>query len=347
MSQAEKPDEPQDEAADQAPGGPDAGAAETASVESLPESEDDRLVDDTPTPGQRVSAARESAGMSIEELASLTKLARHTLEALEADRFEEMSEAVYVRGYYRKCAKVLNLDDEALIRGYEMRVKPVHQAPPAKVLLAGSNPEMRGSGLRTVIVLVLITAVILAVLWWARRSGSEVSDAVVVPGSMPSATVTGQRPAATRPAPRRDVPVVDPAPGGAGEATDPTDDGSEEPTEVVAAETQAAAVDEPAAGNGSAAETEAAPEPAPAPAERLSLAFRANSWVQIEDAAGETLVSRLMVAGQSREITGEAPYTVFLGNAPGVTLEYEGRRIDLSPYTRSNDTARLTVPETR
>jgi hypothetical protein len=35
---------------------------------------------------------------------------------------------------------------------------------------------------------------------------------------------------------------------------------------------------------------------------------------------------------------------VFLGYAPGVDLEYDGKPVDVSAHQRSNSTARLTVP---
>lgn len=346
MTTPDKPEQPdeQDQPAIDEPGNTAAADAVGEAEAPADQTPDDQLIDDSPTPGQRVSAARESAGMSIEELASLTKLARHTLESLEADRFEDMSEAVYVRGYYRKCAKVLNLDADSLIEGYEFRVKPVHQAPPAKVLLAGSNPEMRSSGLRTLMVLLLVTVLILAVLWWARRSTQDGTDAVVIPGGIPTAAVNRPRPAASsRPT---DNPATTPSPAITVPEPEP-ETGVAEPQAPVEETTQAAVADEAAADSESGESASTVAESADAEAEAMNLEFQANSWVQIEDASGETLVSRLMVAGQSRRVAGEPPFTVFLGNAPGVTLVFAGQSIDLAPYTRSNDTARLTVPETR
>ncbi len=305
---------------------------------------------DSPSPGQRIRAARESAGLSLEELASMTKLARHVLEALEADRFEDMSEAVYVRGYYRKCAKVLEIDEDTLIRGYQSRVKPVHQAPPAKVLLAGSNPEVRRGGARGGLLLVLVLALILSAVWWARRAPSTSSEVPMVVGTPAAPTASAQPSAGMAPAP------VMPAAGNAASsraaaesaaddgAAHASGDGEQAPVAPAVPETVA-----PAGGAGEAAQTPAPEATAAASREQavLQLEFVENSWVQVEDAAGETLISRLATAGQRREIRGEPPLTVFVGYAPGVRLSYNGQPVDLKPHTRSNDTARLTLPDDR
>ncbi|MDE2149855.1 MAG: DUF4115 domain-containing protein, partial [Gammaproteobacteria bacterium] len=77
---------------------------------------------------------------------------------------------------------------------------------------------------------------------------------------------------------------------------------------------------------------------------QLVLQFDQTSWVRIEDAGGQLLLSGLIRAGERRVLQGTPPYSVFLGNAPGVQLRYAGRTIDIGTYTRADATARLTVP---
>jgi cytoskeleton protein RodZ len=50
--------------------------------------------------------------------------------------------------------------------------------------------------------------------------------------------------------------------------------------------------------------------------------------------------------GDHQVLSGKPPYSLFLGNAPGVTVSYHGKPVDLGQYTRAKDnTARLSVPE--
>jgi cytoskeleton protein RodZ len=75
------------------------------------------------------------------------------------------------------------------------------------------------------------------------------------------------------------------------------------------------------------------------------LDFKATSWVRVEDDNGKVLLSGVIQQGDHQVLSGKAPYSVFLGNAPGVKLEYHGAAVDLASHTRAKDnTARLSVP---
>jgi cytoskeleton protein RodZ len=78
--------------------------------------------DAPPSPGALLRQARERAGLGAEDLAGQLKLAKGTLEALERDDFAALSEPVYVRGYYRKIAKVLPVAENELINAYNARL---------------------------------------------------------------------------------------------------------------------------------------------------------------------------------------------------------------------------------
>ena len=77
----------------------------------------------------------------------------------------------------------------------------------------------------------------------------------------------------------------------------------------------------------------------------LALSFKGTSWVRIEDADNTTLLSGVIQAGDHKVVRGKAPYSVFLGNAPDVRLEFSGRPFDVTPYIKQNSTARFSVPQ--
>ena len=76
------------------------------------------------SPGALIRQGRERMNLSLDDLAGVTKLSYNKLEALERDDYSALLEPVYVRGYYRKCAKVLNLSEKALLDAYKNRVAP-------------------------------------------------------------------------------------------------------------------------------------------------------------------------------------------------------------------------------
>ncbi|MGH8457699.1 MAG: helix-turn-helix domain-containing protein, partial [Stenotrophobium sp.] len=146
------------------------------------------------SPGELIRRARERARLTPEELAAQTKLARHTLEALESDDFDTLNEAVYVRGYYRKCAKVLGIPEKELLDLYQARVAPRAPSLPSKLHLA-SGTEL-GSGSRLPVALAILAAiaavVVCAFLWFARGEPglppSVIAKAVTPPAAEQKST---------------------------------------------------------------------------------------------------------------------------------------------------------------
>lgn len=92
------------------------------------------------------------------------------------------------------------------------------------------------------------------------------------------------------------------------------------------------------------ATADAAPLPPEAPQAELVLTFESDSWTEVTDAEGRRLLYALVSAGSRRVLRGEAPFEVFLGYAPDVTVRYEGEVFDHSRF-QQQDIARFTVGE--
>jgi cytoskeleton protein RodZ len=308
-------------------------------------------------PGRIIRQARERARLSAQELASHTKLARATVDAIERDDFAMLNEPVYVRGYYRKCAKVLNLPEADLLAAYERLAMPKAPPPPTKLLLSGGSsglnrplgrPSRAAVPWRAVLIL-LIAAGVGAGLWMLR--GSSMSATVpgigvpdshgAGPGQAPVALAAVPLPAAsaaveeTVTAAAAEKPAVQPAAASAAPSASASAPLPAQPVPPPAPSLSTAMSAMPPAGG----EVGASPG-----AEALSLSFKATSWVRVEDASGKVLLSGVIQSGDSHTLDGKPPYSVFLGNARGVTLEYQGKVLDTAPYVRENATARFTVP---
>ncbi|HEY9397440.1 MAG TPA: DUF4115 domain-containing protein, partial [Burkholderiales bacterium] len=74
----------------------------------------------------------------------------------------------------------------------------------------------------------------------------------------------------------------------------------------------------------------------------LQMRFSDKVWVEVKDARGKVLVSRLAGAGTLLALDGTPPLSVVLGNAAAVELSYGGERIDLAAHAPSG-VARLTL----
>jgi cytoskeletal protein RodZ len=71
--------------------------------------------EEAPLPGAYIRAQRKRLGMSLDQLAAMTKISRRQLELLEEDRYRELPGLVFAKGFLRCCARALDLDPEAVI----------------------------------------------------------------------------------------------------------------------------------------------------------------------------------------------------------------------------------------
>ena len=74
----------------------------------------------------------------------------------------------------------------------------------------------------------------------------------------------------------------------------------------------------------------------------LKFNFSKAAWVEVKDRGGQVLFSQLSPSGSQREVSGVPPFSVIVGNAGNVTLQYKGKDIDLSKRSK-DDVARLTL----
>jgi len=82
---------------------------------------------------------------------------------------------------------------------------------------------------------------------------------------------------------------------------------------------------------------------APSGSDRLSISVNADTWADIKDGNGFQMVYHLLRADQSLELTGSAPFSVFLGNGHGVEIRFNDEDIEFSQRIRSDNTARLSI----
>ena len=299
------------------------------------------------SPGAMIRAARERTRISVEELASQIKLARPTLEALERDDFNQLLEPVYVHGYYRKCAKVLGLSDTELIEAYRSRAMPKQPSAPSKLRLA-SGTEL-GSDNRLPVPMAIAAAVLASFfcvfVWNMLKTSQDIPPPVALPVPPPVMPL---------PEPVTD-PLAVPADPAAAAVVDPATGTAIPPASATAT---------PAAPAAPASPTSPAPLPAPAAASPAAataapaapavvsnapdgsavLNFSNTSWVRVDDSTGRTMLNGLLHAGDRQLLKGKLPFTVFLGNAPAVAVEFEGRPVDFAGLVTDNLTARFNLP---
>ena len=162
----------------------------------------DEPVDDLPEPevttaGQRLRAAREAKGLTLEDVAAQTRIPRRHLESLEIGDWERLPAPTYTIGFAKSYASVVGLDRSEIyeqLREEMGGVRPVHQtsevfepADPARTM-----PKWLVFGaIAAVLVLVLVMS------WLNERSFSEPDDGANETVAEAAAPVAAAPPAAS------------------------------------------------------------------------------------------------------------------------------------------------------
>lgn len=66
----------------------------------------------------------------------------------------------------------------------------------------------------------------------------------------------------------------------------------------------------------------------------LVMRFPVESWIEVRDASGAILITGTQAPGTVRELSGDLPLSLVIGNAAGVAITWRGTPIDLAPHMR-------------
>ncbi|HNH52539.1 MAG TPA: DUF4115 domain-containing protein [Nitrosomonas sp.] len=76
----------------------------------------------------------------------------------------------------------------------------------------------------------------------------------------------------------------------------------------------------------------------------VQLTFSRESWVEIRDSKKKVIFMKTNARGSEQVVKGTPPLYLVIGNASGVGLTYNGKLVDLAPYTRkADDVARFSL----
>jgi cytoskeleton protein RodZ len=272
--------------------------------------------------GAELAAAREARGLGLPEIAQQLKFGVRQLEALEADRFDELPGGTFARGMVRSYARLLKVDPEPLLG----RLAGRFDAPDSNQLAARfSQPvPFSDNARRSTLVYFALSLGILVVIgsfaWqWQRERNAPKQMAVVKPKAEPA-----RKPAPpAKPASVAPAPVVEKAP-------------VVEEKKIISRPATA-----PAPAAAAATATAA---PSPGGVHRIVLRVESDeAWLEVTDAAGRQIVSSLNPAGSERVVQGRGPFTLVIGNASHVRVLHNDREVDLRPHTKV-EVARFTLP---
>jgi len=270
--------------------------------------------------GEVLARARAALGLSISDVALQLKFAPRQIEALEQERFELLPPGTFSRGMVRAYARLLKLDAEPLVQRIAGRVAAPDNT---SAVAAARRPipitdSVRRGNLMYAGLSLAVLGVIAAVLfeWQRERANAGRMEFVA---------------AAQAPLPIAQAPLPS------------AQTGPEAAPQQLASLSAAVAPDAPALAESGPAPTAAPAAGRPADGKRrIRMRFERESWVEIKDSGGKTLISQLNPAGSEQAIDGRPPFEVIIGNAQHVRLTYDERPVDLAPHVKV-EVARFTL----
>ncbi|QYK14151.1 DUF4115 domain-containing protein [Shewanella rhizosphaerae] len=314
----------------------------------------DMLKDDAEKPkeagetlGQWLKAARESRQMTLASVAEQLNLRPSIVQDLEADNYDNIASATYVKGYVKNYARILGLE-MAKVDAYLAESFPVVSAPTMQSFSRKTTRQARDGRLMLVTYLIIFVLLALLVLWWVQKS-AMVADLDL---SKPSVEETAEL--STLPASSEPMLAQDPQ-AGTGiemprEQSVPDRAVAEESTNAQLTGEQAEDLPSEAGSTpetGVALEVTNSNSQADEPLKSaddavLALSLSGDCWIKVTDADGKVLVNGLKLAGKEMNVFGQAPFKVILGAPQSLTMRLNGEQVDLAKYP-SGRVARLTV----
>jgi cytoskeleton protein RodZ len=295
------------------------------------------------TAGQLLRAAREAQGLHIAALAVSLKVPVKKLELLEADRLDELPDAVFARGLASSMCRALKVDPTDILGKLPQTNKPLlgraeqrinapfrmpNDGPAPSPLTALSKPAV------LVVAALLIGALVLVFMpdfssKTADAANSALSGLKSLPGALEgngSGTAMGSGAVLTNDGGMKSATANA---GGEPQTTlalspsltvSPSTPTVASPTLVVSAAMTAAA------GTSTVADTDGL------------VVFRAKgeSWVEVIDANGRITMRRLLVAGEAAAANGAVPLRVTVGRADQTSVVVRGKPFDGENMVRDN-----------
>ena len=240
--------------------------------------------------GRALAAAREARGLTQSDVAAQLRLHVRQVKALEEEDLTALPEGPFVRGYVRSFARLVDLPAEPLLSLLNAKLRPTEplraEAGSSKTV-SPIQPMPREPMSGPWVLGGAVAALVVFALfgWWTMRAERQEEAAAT------TAMAAAGGSASVAPA---SVSAV--------------------PQEQAQAATAPPAAAEPAASH----------QPAAAAGAALRLSFRDRSWVEVRQADGAVLLSQNNPAGTVQTIDGVPPYTLVIGNASKVDLEFRG-----------------------
>ncbi len=297
--------------------------------------------------GQLLREAREASGLHVAALAVSLKVPVKKLEALEADRFEELPDAVFARALASSICRNLKIDPAPILQRLPQLSTRVFESSDTNMNVAfrtrsdGPTPSMLSHLSRPVVMgamLLLLAALVLMLFpdFLARNKTMSASDVSSVSPAGTSGSGVSNGVTLGNPFNVSSTPVTTGSADSGASRTAPAGEAALLTTLSVTPALSTPSVSSPT--------LTVSPMPAAVPADSV-VVFTATgeTWVEVREAGGKVALQRILQSGEQAGATGRMPLSVIVGRANSVQVTVRGQAFDLAPVSTKDAVARFQV----
>lgn len=286
--------------------------------------------------GSLLRQAREAAGLHIAALAVSLKVPVKKLEALEADRFESLPDAVFVRALASSVCRTLKIDTAPILEKLPQTGSPklAYQSrgvnTPFRAPGDGPGPSIWAQVSRPAVLagLGLLLAALVLVLLPAVKSGVDAIN--------PDAT---RRAMTTQPSVSAALETVSEAASAGASAPRSLDSSLASSSAVAASSVSGSPSSMPASVSLQAVVLPASSVSAVVPLTSTGIVVfsaKGASWVEVTDSKGIVVLRRTLSAGEVVGASGALPLTAIVGRADATQVQVRGKAFDLTAVAKDN-----------
>jgi cytoskeleton protein RodZ len=245
--------------------------------------------------GASFRQARVSKGISLDQVATETRISTRFLSAIENEEFHLLPGGIFNRGFVRAFAEKVGLDPDQAVADYKRMVEIRQPDPPAAPQPAPAAKRKR----RLYPIAVGVLALVIVVFYVVTRESGPIAQTASTPAATQSAAPTPAAPA----------PSIAPPDNARQTAAAPETQSNQSPkptpAPTPALAPQAAAPATPAAPN----------------ALSLEIAAQDPSWIRVEADEKSANPGEILQSGMTRKYTAQNKLIISAGNAGGLMLK--------------------------
>jgi cytoskeleton protein RodZ len=295
------------------------------------------------SPGVRLRHVREQNKWSVKHIADRLFLDVHVIEGLEADNYDGLPPTIFVRGYLRNYAKLLELSPESIMEAFDrLQEQPKTSAlTPQKQKKQTSSHDLGPTIITGIVIVTLITLVAWAGLRFYPPNPAFTPSSPELQNQVMNTTPKEETPSLKEWSEQKiesDTTLISQL------DTQITHNPTEPPVNVLTP----AVVNQATQSNVNLtqpAEPDTPQEvmtPAPDP-RKVNLHFKERTWISITDNTGKKLYEGISNSGRVLPLEGTPPFYMKVGNIDGVDIEYLDETKDIKTFPKRRGRKRLYI----